>query len=49
MTFARSRPPALVAALQSLGLAASLIAATPSQAAEPILYTNVSREPGRIF
>src|SRR5688500_2513646 len=42
MTSVRSRPPALVAALQSLGLAASLMAAAPSHAAEQILYTNVS-------
>ncbi|MHA4837487.1 amidohydrolase family protein [Sphingopyxis sp. MSC1_008] len=42
MTSVRSRPPALVAALQSLGLAASLMAAAPAHAAEQILYTNVS-------
>lgn len=42
MTSVRLRPPALVAALQSLGLAASLIAAAPSHAAESILYTNMS-------
>ncbi|MGH6634262.1 MAG: amidohydrolase family protein, partial [Sphingopyxis sp.] len=42
MTSVRSRPPALVAALQSLGLAASLMAAAPSHAAEQVLYTNVS-------
>lgn len=42
MTSVRSRPPALVAALQSLGLAASLMAAAPAHAAEQILYTNMS-------
>jgi len=42
MTSVRSRPLALVAALQSLGLAASLMAAAPAHAAEQILYTNMS-------
>ncbi|RYD45325.1 MAG: hydrolase [Sphingomonadales bacterium] len=42
MTFLRSRSPALFAAFPSLVLAASLIAATPSTAAEPILYTNAT-------
>ena len=42
MTSVRSRPPALTAALPSLGLAASLMAAMPSHAAEQVLYTNVS-------
>jgi imidazolonepropionase-like amidohydrolase len=42
MTSVRLRPPALVAAFQSLGIAASLMAAAPSYAAEQVLYTNVS-------
>ena len=42
MTSVRSRPQALVAAFRSLGLAASLMAAAPSYAAEQVLYTNVS-------
>src|SRR5690349_17829009 len=42
MTSVRSRPPALFAAFQSLGFAASLMAAAPSQAAEQVLYTNAS-------
>ena len=41
MTSVRPRPPAL-AALQLLGLAASLMAAAPSHAAEPILYANAT-------
>lgn len=36
------RPPALFAILRSLGLAASLIAAAPSHAAERVLYTDVT-------
>ncbi len=42
MTPVRSCSPALVAALQSLGLAASLIAATPTGAAERVLYANAT-------
>jgi len=42
MTSVRSRSPALVAAFQSLGLAASLVAATPPAAAEQIIYANAT-------
>ena len=42
MISVRSRPLALVATLRSLGLAALLMAAAPSHAAEPILYANAT-------
>ena len=42
MTSVRSRSPALAAAFQSLGFAASLMVAAPSLAAEQVLYTNVT-------
>lgn len=42
MTSARSRSPALVAALRSFGLAASLVTASPSGAADRVLYTDAT-------
>lgn len=42
MTSVRPRPPAPVATLRSLGLAASLIATAPSHGAEPIIYANAT-------
>lgn len=38
----RSRSPAIFSAIRFLGLAASLIVAAPSYAAEPVLYANVA-------
>lgn len=42
MTSVRPRPPGLLAALPSLALAALLMAAAPSSAAEPVLYKGVT-------
>jgi imidazolonepropionase-like amidohydrolase len=42
MTSTRARPPRLLSHLLSLGLAASLLAAAPSHAAERILYADVT-------